>query len=161
MCRQRVKGWRVSVRRRGASHLIISKLVTASHTFMQKRPSSVACAPWIIYSGGWPLAKMDLEFAIKVHSSISPKRIIALLLKSSKAVAFALRPQNTKTLVRSLERTPPGREGTGDRRKRGKDAWTKNENSVGDESTRSPLRERNLQQVGLNFHRKGEYKLHV
>lgn len=33
------------VRRRGASHLIISKLVTAPHTFMQKRPSSVACAP--------------------------------------------------------------------------------------------------------------------
>lgn len=44
---------------------------------------------------------MDLEFAIKVHSSISPKRIIALLLKSSKAVAFTLRsPQNAKTLAR-------------------------------------------------------------
>lgn len=52
---------------------------------------------------------MDLEFAIKVHSSISPKRIIALLLKSGKAVAFTLRPQNAKRP--SLKRTLPGREG--------------------------------------------------
>lgn len=28
-----------------AGHLIISKLVTSPHTFMQKRPSAVACAP--------------------------------------------------------------------------------------------------------------------
>lgn len=53
---------------------------------------------------------MDLEFAIKVHSSISPKRIIALLLKSSKAVAFTLRsPQNAKTLVRFKRKRKKGR----------------------------------------------------
>lgn len=118
----RASGWKGEAKRR-ASHLIISKLVTAPHTFMQKRPSSVACAPWIIYSGGWPLAKMDLEFAIKVHSSISPKRIIALLLKSSKAVAFTLRPQNAKTFVRL---SGPCRGGTGDRRKMVEKTRTRN-----------------------------------
>lgn len=42
---------------------------------------------------------MDLEFAIKVHGTISPKRIITLLLKSSKAVVLTSRPQNAKTFV--------------------------------------------------------------
>lgn len=67
----------------GVVHLIISKLVTARIHPCTSGHGRMCALNYL--HGGWPLAKMDLEFAIKVHGAISPKHITTLLLKSGKA----------------------------------------------------------------------------